>query len=87
VTAEGIAFDPKAIAGTAKKPLTIAFVNKDASIPHDIEVTDGSGKLLFEGATITGVNSTVYSVPPLDSGTYKFSCKWHPNMVGELTVK
>jgi plastocyanin len=87
VTAQGIAFDVKTISATAGKPLTIAFVNKDPSIPHDIEVADASDKVLFEGATITGVNSTVYSVPPLNAGTYKFFCKWHPNMVGELTAK
>jgi plastocyanin len=87
VTAQGIEFDPKEIAATAGKPLAIAFVNKDAGIPHDIEVADASGALLFEGPTISGVNSTVYNVPPLKAGTYKFFCKWHPNMVGELTAK
>ena len=87
VTAQGIEFDTKTISATAGKPLAIAFVNNDAGIPHDIEIADGSGALVFEGATITGVTSTVYSVPPLNAGTYKFSCKWHPNMVGELTAK
>ncbi len=87
VTAQGIEFDTKTISATAGKPLAIAFVNNDAGIPHDIEIADGSGGLVFEGPTITGVTSTVYSVPPLNAGTYKFSCKWHPNMIGELTAK
>ena len=87
VTANGIAYDTATLTSTAGQPFTIAFVNKDAGIPHDIEVADAGGAILFEGATITGVSSTVYSVPPLKAGTYKFQCKWHPNMVGELTAK
>ncbi|MDP9483656.1 MAG: cupredoxin domain-containing protein [Chloroflexota bacterium] len=75
------------LSATADKGLTIAFVNNDPGVPHDIEIADGSGSILFEGETITGVATTVYKVPPLKAGTYKFLCKWHPTMVGELTVK
>ena len=59
---------PPTLTSTAGQPFTIAFVNKDAGIPHDIEVADAGGAILFEGATITGVSSTVYSVPPLKAG-------------------
>ena len=87
VTAEGIAFDTAKLSSKAGQPFSIAFVNKDAGIPHDIEVADAGGAIVWEGDTITGVASTVYTVPPLTAGTYKFQCKWHPNMVGELTAK
>ena len=87
VTAEGIAFDTATLSTTAGKPFTIAFQNKDAGIPHDIEIVDAGGAILCEGETITGVANTVYTVSPLGAGTYKFQCKWHPNMVGELTAK
>ncbi len=42
---------------------------------------------MFEGDTINGPNTITYAVPALAAGAYKFSCKWHPNMVGDLTVK
>jgi plastocyanin len=87
VTAKDIKFEPTSLSGTADKGLTIAFVNEDPGVPHDIEVVDGSGALLFEGKTISGKATTTYTVPPLKAGAYKFLCKWHPTMVGELTVK
>jgi plastocyanin len=87
VTAKDVKFDAASLSATAGKGLTIAFVNDDAGVPHDIEIADGSGSILFEGETISGVATTVYKGPPLKAGTYKFQCKWHPTMVGELTVK
>jgi plastocyanin len=87
VTARDIKFDPTTLSGIAGKSLTIAFFNEDPGVPHDIEVADGSGAILFEGKTIDGKATTVSTVPPLNAGTYKFLCKWHPTMVGELTVK
>ncbi|MGZ8501349.1 MAG: cupredoxin domain-containing protein [Candidatus Limnocylindrales bacterium] len=87
VTAKNIKFDTASLSATADKGLTIAFVNEDQGVPHDIEIADGSGAILFEGETINGVATTVYAVPPLKTGTYKFLCKWHPTMVGELTVE
>ena len=87
VTAKDIKFDVASLSATVDKGLTIAFVNDDQGVPHDIEIADGSGAILFEGATISGVATTVYNVPPLKAGSYKFQCKWHPTMVGELTVK
>jgi plastocyanin len=87
VTAKDIQFDPASLSASADKGFTIAFVNEDAGVPHDIEIAEGSGAILFEGETIKGVTTTVYQVPPLKAGAYKFMCKWHPTMVGELTVK
>ena len=71
----------------ASQPFQIAFDNQDASIPHNIQIADGSGAFVFEGDTVTGVNQITYDVPALAAGQYKFSCKWHPNMVGDLTVQ
>lgn len=87
VTAQGIAYDTASLTAPAGKPFTIAFQNNDAGIPHNIQVHDASDAIVFDGETITGVAGTVYSVPALTAGTYKFVCKWHPTMVGELTVK
>jgi plastocyanin len=87
VTAQGIAYDTATLTATADKPFTIGFHNQDAGIPHNIQIADASGAFVFEGDTITGVAQIVYNVPALKAGAYRFSCKWHPNMVGDLTVK
>jgi plastocyanin len=85
--ASGVQFQTTSLQAPANQPFQIAFDNQDASIPHDIEIADGTSKLLFVGDTVTGVAQTTYNVPPLPAGTYKFLCKWHPNMVGELKVQ
>ena len=43
--------------------------------------------MVFEGDTVNGPGQITYNVPALAAGAYKFSCKWHPNMVGDLTVQ
>jgi plastocyanin len=86
-TAQDVKFETTALTATADKALTIAFVNKDAGVPHNMQFRDPTGATLFEGDTVTGPGSAVYTLPPLKAGTYKFVCKWHPTMVGELTVK
>jgi plastocyanin len=85
--ASGVQFQTTSLQAPANKPFQIAFDNQDASIPHDIEIADGTNKLLFVGDTITGVAQITYNVPGLPAATYKFLCKWHPNMVGELKVQ
>jgi plastocyanin len=85
--ASGVQFQTTSLQAPANQPFQIAFDNQDASIPHDIEIADGSNKLLFVGDTITGVAQITYNVPALPAATYKFLCKWHPNMLGELTVQ
>lgn len=87
VTAEGVKYDTASLTATADKAFTIGFANKDAGIPHNVQIADASGAFVFEGDTITGVAQIIYNVPALKAGAYKFSCKWHPNMVGDLTVK
>jgi mono/diheme cytochrome c family protein/plastocyanin len=85
--ASGIQFQTTSLEAPADQPFQIKFDNQDATTPHNIQIADGSGKLVFEGETINGVNTITYSVPALPAGSYKFACKWHPNMVGDLTVK
>ncbi len=87
VTAQGVQFDTATLTATAGKPWTIAFVNNDPGVPHDIELLDSSGVAAFLGDKVTGVASAIYNVPALSAGSYKFVCTFHPNMVGELTVK
>jgi plastocyanin len=84
--ASGVQFQSTTLEGPAGQPFQIEFDNQDAGIPHDIEIQDGSGALLFVGDTINGPAKVTYSVPALAAGTYKFVCKWHPNMTGQLTA-
>ncbi len=87
VTVQGVQFDTATLTATAGKPWTIAFVNNDPSVPHDMEFLDSAGVTAFLGDKVIGVSSAIYNVPALAAGTYKFVCTFHPNMVGELTVK
>jgi mono/diheme cytochrome c family protein len=85
--AVGINFETTSLEAPATLPFQIAFDNQDPAIPHNIQIADSSGKFVFEGDTINGPAQITYNVPSLAGGAYKFSCKWHPNMIGDLTVK
>jgi plastocyanin len=87
ITAEQLAFTPTAVTAPAGKPFTIAFVNKDAGIPHNLAIKNTAGNEVFKGDIINGVVTKVYQVPALDAGTYPFACSVHPGMTGTLTVK
>ena len=85
--ASGVAYQTSSFQVAANQPFQIAFDNQDSGIPHNIQIADSSGAMVFEGDTVTGPGQTTYNVPALAAGAYKFSCKWHPNMVGDLTVQ
>jgi cytochrome c oxidase subunit 2 len=89
LTAQDIAFDKTTLESTAGSPISLAFTNNDAGIPHNVAIHKDSptGEVVFQGDIITGVASTTYAVPALPAGTYAFVCTVHPNMVGTLTVK
>jgi plastocyanin len=85
ISAINIAYEQTDVTAPADKPFTIRFDNKEA-VPHNVEISDGSGTSVFKGDIVTGPKVTDYSVPALAAGTYKFHCTVHPNMVGTLTV-
>jgi plastocyanin len=87
VTAKGIAFDPTTWTGPASKPFTIAFANEDAGTPHNIQLKDGSGAILWKGDVFNGVETRTYHVPALPAGQYKFDCVIHPSMTGTATLQ
>ncbi len=86
ITAEGFKFQPNGISFGADKPFTIAFVNEDSGVPHDIVISDSSGAKVFEGDPVTGAAAAPYKVPALKAGTYPFVCSFHANMTGTLTI-
>jgi plastocyanin len=86
-------FAEKTLSAPADTPLTIAFQNDDAGIPHNVQIfegTDTTADPVFapvDEAQVTGVATATYEVPALAAGTYTYNCYSHPaTMVGTLTV-
>lgn len=84
VTALNIAFVQTALTAPADAPFTIHFDNQDQGIPHDIQIKDASGNVMFSGDLVTGPAKADYQVPALKAGDYTFVCTVHPNMTGTL---
>ena len=88
VEAKGVAFVQTTWTGPAGKPFTIAFDNEDAGTPHNIEIQDASGTVVFKGDIFSGVATKIYQVPALTAGSYKFLCIVHPTaMTGTATIQ
>jgi plastocyanin len=87
VTAQNVKFDVSTLTAPADKPFQIAFDNKDAGTPHDVDILDASGAKVFDGKDFPGPAQRTYDVPALKAGTYKFECSIHPALMnGTLTV-
>lgn len=86
ISALNIAFEQQAVTAPANTAFTIHFDNKDAGIPHNVEIRDASNMSMFKGEIITGPAQADYQVPALAAGAYTFNCTVHPNMTGTLTV-
>jgi mono/diheme cytochrome c family protein/plastocyanin len=87
VKAQGIAFTTTDLTAPADKTFQIKFDNEDASVQHNVEIKDSTGKVLFKGDLVTGVNTATYTVPAIPAGSYPFVCTVHPNMTGTFTIK
>lgn len=86
ISALNIAFEQTEVSAPADTAFVIRFENKDAGIPHNVEIKDANGAQVFMGEIFNGVETRDYQVPALPAGTYQFICTVHPNMVGTLTV-
>ena len=87
LVASGIAWTTPDLSAAADKPFVIDFDNQDAGTPHNIQIKDAAGKVVFTSDTFNGVAKREFQVPALAAGTYPFICTIHPNMTGTLTVK
>lgn len=85
-SALNIQFEVRELSVPADTPFQIEFENKDANVPHNIEIKGSAGEVLFMGEIFNGVETRTYDVPALPAGTYTFICTVHPNMTGTLTV-
>jgi plastocyanin len=86
ISAMGIQFEQKDVTAPADTAFTIRFDNKDAGVPHNVEIKDAGGASVFKGEIFSGAAVKDYAVPALPAGTYQFICTVHPNMIGTLTV-
>ena len=87
VHAKNLAFAETSLTAPADQPFTLALVNEDAGTPHNVEFTDGGGTSVYKGEIFPGVETRVYDVPALPSGTYTFLCTVHPSMTGSATLQ
>lgn len=85
--ASGLQYVETTLSAPAGQPFQINFDDQDSGIQHNVQITDSSGTLVFTGDTVTGPGKITYVVPALAAGTYRYNCKWHPVMTGELTTK
>jgi len=88
IEAKDVKFVQTTFSAPAAKPFTIAFDNEDPGTPHNIQLQDGSGTIVFKGDIVNGVTTKTYDVPALKAGDYKFFCVVHPSaMTGTATLK
>jgi plastocyanin/mono/diheme cytochrome c family protein len=87
IKALNIAFDPTSVTAPVGDEFTLSFDNQDAGIPHDVQVKDATGAVIFKTDVFPGVAKRDYTVPALAAGEYSFVCSVHPNMTGTLTAQ
>ena len=85
-SALNIAFEVGQLEVPADTAFQIEFENKDAGIPHNIDIKDASGGSVYVGEIFPGVETRTYDVAPLAAGSYTYICTVHPNMTGTLTA-
>jgi len=85
-SALNLQFEVKALSVPADAAFQIAFENKDAGIPHNIDIKDANGGDVFVGEIFPGVATKTYDIPALAAGSYSYVCTVHPNMTGTITA-
>jgi len=89
LTAQDVQFLETEFDAPADTPFTIALVNLDAGVPHNVAIHEESatGPEVWKGDIFNGVETRVYEVPAIPAGTYTFICTVHPNMVGTANLR
>jgi plastocyanin len=87
VVAQNIEFQPGKIGVPANVPFTLGLDNRDAGIPHNVEVKDSSGITIIKSEIVTGPARVEIPMPALPPGDYPFTCTVHPNMTGVIIAQ
>ena len=86
ISALNVQFEQTEVSAPAGQAFVIHFDNKDAGQPHNVEIKDAGGAVVFKGDLVTGPGTADYQVPALTAGTYPFVCSVHANMQGTITA-
>ncbi len=76
ITIKGFAFAPANV--TISKGTTVTWTQKDSGITHTVTGSDFDSGKLTQGQTF---NYTFNN-----TGKFNYSCSFHPNMTGNITV-
>jgi plastocyanin len=87
LVASGIKWTTPDLTVKAGEPFVISLDNQDAAVPHNIQIKDSAGTVVYTSDTFSGVETRDFTVKALPAGTYPFICTIHPAMTGTLTVK
>ena len=87
VVAQNIAFQPGKIGVPANVPFTLVLDNRDAGIPHNVDVKDGAGSSIVKSEVVPGPARLEIAMPALAPGDYPFNCDVHPNMTGAIIAQ
>ena len=88
VVAQGTAFNTKEIDLKANSPVSLTLDNRDAGIPHNLEIlTSANGSTIEKGVDpFAGVAKQTWTFTAPAPGTYYFQCIVHPFMNGKVVV-
>jgi len=81
IEAEDIAFDADCLAVPAGVPFTVEMKNRDESVAHNFAIYTQDGEPVFKPETFQGRADKIYTVEPLEAGTYRFQCDVHPGLM------
>jgi plastocyanin len=86
ISASGVQFNTDRLALAANAADTLEFDNKDAGVPHNVDITkDEAGTdSIFKQDPIQGPKTVTWSLTGPAPGTYYFHCDVHPNMKGTI---
>ncbi len=91
LTAQNLAFSPRALSATAGQPVQLAFTNADAGVVHNFALFTNAQKTsnIFRSPPDVGpkVENLTFTAPATP-GSYFFVCEAHPDtMTGSFTVR
>lgn len=87
LVASGLKWTTTTLTVKAGEPYVIALDNQDAAVPHNVQLKDSAGAVVYTSATFNGVETRDFGVPATAAGTYPFMCTIHPTMTGTLTAQ